>query len=181
MSKQEPEMRVQDVLDFVHLMEANAIPIILDGGWAVDAQLGRVTRRHADLDIAMPHADTPRLRDLLAGRGFSEVPRDDSWECNYVLGDEAGHLIDVHTYVFDAAGKLVHGVPYPYDALSGHGMVGGLDVRCITPEWLVKFHTGYAVDENDYRDVKALCRHFGLPIPDEYRAFVEKDAEKWVG
>ncbi len=175
MSKLEPEMSVQDVLDFVRLMESQHIEVILDGGWAVDAQLGRVTRRHADLDIAMQHADTPRLRALLAGLGYSEAPLDDSWECNFVLGDEEGHRIDVHSYTFDAAGRLIHGVPYPFDSLGGHGTVDGKEVRCVTPEWLVKFHTGYAVDENDYQDVKALCRHFGLPVPDEYRTFVERD------
>ncbi|GAP12612.1 aminoglycoside-2''-adenylyltransferase [Longilinea arvoryzae] len=179
MDQSDPEMTAQDVIEFVGWMEDNGIEVILDGGWAVDAQLGRVTRRHADLDIAMQHADTPRLRDLLAGRGYSEVPLDDSWECNFVLGDAEGHRIDVHSYTFDANGKLVHGVPYPFDSLLGQGTVGGKRVRCITPEWLVKFHTGYAIDENDYRDVRALCRHFGLPIPDEFSAYVKNDIGNW--
>lgn len=49
-----------------------------------------------------------------------------------------------------------------------NGSVKGYPVKCISPEWLVKFHTGYQLDENDYHDVKLLCRRFGLEIPAEY-------------
>ncbi len=171
----DPQMTAQDVIAFVGLMAANGIQVILDGGWAVDALLGRRTRRHADLDIAVQHVDTPRIRALLAERGYSEAPRGDSWACNFVLEDGLGHSIDVHSCTFDESGRNVFGVAYPFESLGGSGSVDGRPVRCITPGWLVKFHTGYAVDENDYRDVKALCRRFGIPMPEAYRAFVEKD------
>jgi len=46
-------------------------------------------------------------------------------------------------------------------------------VACITPEWLVRFHTGYPVDPTDCADVSALCERFGLAVPDDYRRFVE--------
>ncbi len=175
MSRNDPEMTAQDVIAFVRLMAANGIEVIIDGGWAVDALLGRQTRRHADLDIAVLHRDTPRIRESLAKRGYSEVPRDDSWACNFVLEDGLGHSIDVHSCTFDGNGKNVFGVPYPFESFGGSGSVDGSPVRCITPGWLVKFHTGYAVDENDYRDVKALCQRFGIAVPEEYRAFEEKD------
>ena len=151
------------------------IEVYLDGGWGVDALLGEQTRPHSDLDIALPQRDVPRLRALLEGRGFSEVRRDDSWECNFVLGDEQGRQIDFHSYTFDAAGSLVSGVPYPFDSLGGSGTIGGCPVKCITPLWLVKFHTGYKLDENDYRDVKALCLRFGFEIPPDYAEFVRND------
>ncbi|MFZ2096813.1 MAG: hypothetical protein WAV05_09265 [Anaerolineales bacterium] len=31
--------------------------------------------------------------------------------------------------------------------------------------------TGYAFDEIDVRDVKALCQRFGIEIPEEYQKF----------
>jgi len=37
------------------------------GGWAIDLFLGRKTREHADLDIAILRADQPALARLLAG------------------------------------------------------------------------------------------------------------------
>jgi len=184
MSKDDPEMTAQDVIAFVRLLKRHGIRVFLDGGWAVEALVAtnsegfRPTRRHADLDIAVQHSDTARIRALMAGRGYREVPLDDSWECNFVLGDAAGHRIDVHSYSFDAEGRLIHGVPYPLESLSGHGSIAGFPVECIAPEWLVRFHSGYEVDENDYRDVRALCRRFGIALPEEYRKFQEKDSEE---
>ncbi|MBN1401491.1 MAG: nucleotidyltransferase family protein [Anaerolineae bacterium] len=169
-------MSAADVLDIVHLFAENGIGLVIDGGWGVDALLGEQTRPHADLDIAVEHRDVPRMRALLAARGYREAPRDDSWECNFVLGDDRGHEIDVHSYTFDAAGKLVHGVPYPAASLTGHGQIGGQPVRCIPPEWMVAFHSGYPLDEDDYRDVKALCARFGIPLPAEYGPFEGRPA-----
>ncbi len=50
----------------------------------------------------------------------------------------------------------------------------GHPVRCIPPEWMVKFHSGYTLDENDYHDVRLLCERFGIPLPEEYNVFKSK-------
>jgi lincosamide nucleotidyltransferase A/C/D/E len=168
-------MTAEDVVAFVRLCERHHIDVCIDGGWGVDALLGEQTRPHADLDIAVRHEDVAQIRALLEARGYRDVPRDDTWECNFVLGDNAGHLIDVHSYTFDADGRIVHGVPYPHDSLNGTGSISGHPVRCISPAWMVEFHTGYALDADDYHDVKLLCRRFGIRIPAEYEAFETGD------
>jgi lincosamide nucleotidyltransferase A/C/D/E len=48
------------------------------------------------------------------------------------------------------------------------GEIEGQPVRCISPEWAVKFHSGYELKDRDFRDVLALCSKFGISIPDEY-------------
>ena len=53
----------------------------------------------------MRHKDVPKLRELLESRGYREILRDDSWECNFVLADESGREVDVHSYTFDVDGK----------------------------------------------------------------------------
>lgn len=164
-------MTAKDVIEFLELLWQHQIEVFIDGGWGVDALLGEQTRTHADLDIAIPHKEVEKIRELLEARGYQEVPRADSWECNFVLGDSQGHEIDIHTYIFDGDGNLIFGVEYPCDSLTGTGSVNGCPVQCITPEWMVKFHTGYPLDENDYRDVKALCQRFGLEMPPEYDGF----------
>lgn len=169
-----PEMTAADVVELVQWLADNGIHVYVDGGWGVDALLGQQTRPHADLDIAMEHKDVPKLRELLAARGYREIARDDSWECNFVLADEAGHELDVHSYTFDAEGNNIFGVPYPADSLTGSGTIAGYRVDCIPPEWMVKFHTGYELDLNDYRDVSTLCERFGLELPSEYSKFQEK-------
>ena len=150
----------------------------MDGGWAVDALLGEQTRPHEDLDVAMPHKFVPFARSLLEAKGYTDVPRTDTRDCNFVLGDALGHLIDFHTYTFAENGELVFGLPYPPDLLTGSGSVLGHPLRCITPQWLVQFHTGYAFDDNDFRDVSLLCMRYHLELPPEYVAYWEQNEEK---
>jgi lincosamide nucleotidyltransferase A/C/D/E len=161
----------KDAASLIALLEQHGLEVYVDGGWAVDALLGEQTRSHDDLDIALPHAQVPRLRGLLAAHGFCEQRRDDSWECNFVLADEAGRRLDVHSYTLDAAGVNISGVPYSREQLTGRGVIGGYPVRCISPEWLVKFHTGYELDADDWHDVRRLCERFQIAVPDEYLKF----------
>jgi lincosamide nucleotidyltransferase A/C/D/E len=170
-----PEMTADDVLGFVKLLNQNGIDVYIDGGWGVDALLGRQTRRHSDLDIAVEHKDVPKIRALLEARNYKDVPRDDTRDCNFVLGDEQGHLIDFHSYIFDSDGNVIFGVEYPFDSLKGTGSIDGFPVKCITPEWMVKFHSGYNLDENDYQDVKLLCLEFDIPLPAEYERFAANE------
>lgn len=169
--KSQPEMSGDAVVELMQLFERHGIEVIVDGGWSVDALLGHQTRPHADLDIALQHKDVPQLRPLLEARGYKNVPRPDTRECNFVLGDDEGHEVDFHSYTFDADGKLIFGVPYPLDSLTGRGSIQGYPVKCISAEWLVKFHSGYELDEDDYRDVAALCERFDIALPAEYEKF----------
>jgi lincosamide nucleotidyltransferase A/C/D/E len=168
MESSKPRMEAQDLLEIIHLFEEHRIKMIIDGGWAVDALLGVQTRPHEDLDIAMPHRHVPLARQLLEARGYTDVPRNDTRDCNFVLGDTQGHQVDFHTFTFDEQGNLTFGLPYPPESLTGWGSILGCSVRCITPEWLVKFHTGYPFYEKDFNDVTALCERFGIDLPNEY-------------
>jgi lincosamide nucleotidyltransferase A/C/D/E len=165
------EMKAENVLWFVQLLEHHQIDVYIDGGWGVDALLGEQTRKHTDLDIAVQHKDVPKIRGLLEENGYSDVPTDDAWECNFVLGDKQGHLIDVHSYTFDTQGNVIFGVKYPLDSLKGSGSILGYPVKCITPEWMVNFHTGYPLDEDDYHDVRLLCQRYNIDLPTEYKVF----------
>jgi lincosamide nucleotidyltransferase A/C/D/E len=159
-------MTAGDVLDVIKLFERNAIEVIIDGGWAVDALLGEQTRPHSDLDIAMPHKYVPLARHLLEGRGYCDVPRTDTRDCNFVMGDDSGRTVDFHTYTYDESGNLLFGLPAPIVARCR--LIAGCQVRCITPEWLVKFHIGYSHDTDDVQDVLALCQRYTHPIPPQY-------------
>lgn len=168
------EMTAQDVVDIVRLCDENGVEVYVDGGWGVDALLGEQTRKHGDLDIALPHKHVPKLRELLAGKGFKEVPRDDTRDCNFVLGDDKGHEVDFHSYTFDENGNNVFGIAYEPRHFTGTGTINGYPVKCIPADVMVEFHSGYDLDDDDYHDVKALCEKFGLPLPLEYRKFEEQ-------
>ena len=164
-------MTTREVLAVVDLFEKNGIDLVIDGGWGVDALLGEQTRPHSDLDIVVQDKDVPRIRALLEERGYTDVPRADTRVYNFVMGDGRGHDVDIHTYTFDEQGNNVFGLDYLPEMLTGHGHIAGHPVKCIPPDWMVKFHSGYELDENDFHDVRLLCEHFGIEIPPEFDLF----------
>jgi hypothetical protein len=103
--------------------------------------------------------------------GYRHVPSGGSWGCNFVLGDNQGHRIDVHSFEIDTSGENTFGVAYRAEHLIGVGIIDGYQVRCVAPGWMVKFHTGYPLDKNDFSDVKALCEKFEIEMPEEHQAY----------
>jgi lincosamide nucleotidyltransferase A/C/D/E len=169
-----PVMTSTDVIDFYTELDKMGIKIWIDGGWGVDALLGEQTRPHADLDIVIQQKDLQKVVKLLVDRGYRNVERDDTRPWNFVLGDDKGHEIDFHVIVLDDKGDGLYGLDeiefiYPAGSLSGIGKIDGCTVRCIAPEYMVKFHTGYRLQEKDFSDVSALCQKFGIDYPEEYK------------
>ena len=83
-------MKVETVIEIAKLLQSHDIDVVVDGGWGVDALLGEQTRPHEDLDIAIPHKDVTKLRQILTVKGYAEIFRDDSRDCNFVLQDDLG-------------------------------------------------------------------------------------------
>jgi lincosamide nucleotidyltransferase A/C/D/E len=163
-------MPIDEVVRFLEFMDANGIDIVVDGGWGVDALLGKQSRPHLDLDIAVEHRFVEPLRLLLQSRGYRDIPRNDSHTYNFVMGDSNGHLIDIHSYEFDKNCQLLCGIAYPFDSLLGSGTIADRVVRCITPERMVEFHDAYQGDADDRQDVLALCQKFDIAVPQQYVA-----------
>jgi hypothetical protein len=66
-SRQSSNHVPEPVAPIAEVMSAFRAPWALCGGWAVDAWLGRLTREHADVDIAVFVQDQRALFDHLAG------------------------------------------------------------------------------------------------------------------
>jgi len=165
-----------DVIDLYSSLENLGVEIWIDGGWGVDALLGEQSRSHEDLDIAIEEKDVPKLKEMLCGRGYKQIKMEHARDWNFVLGDEYGREIDVHVIVFDSQGNGIYGPKengemYPAASLTGTGLIEGRAVRCISPEWVLKFHSGYELKDKDFRDVYALCAKFGIDLPAEYKDF----------
>jgi len=138
-------MTAADVISLYTELENLKITVWVDGGWGVDALLGEQTRPHQDLDIAVQEGDVPRLRHLLQERGYRDIKPEEARPWNFVLGDENGREIDLHVIVLDDHGNGLYGPTengqmYPAAALTGAGSIKGRIVRCISPQWMVKFH-----------------------------------------
>jgi lincosamide nucleotidyltransferase A/C/D/E len=163
-------------LDMIELMEANAVQEIyndlqshgikvwIDGGWCVDALLGKQTRPHPDLDIAVDHNQESLLKEWLAQNYYQEIHKDDSSVWNYVMTNGL-NTIDVHVFKFNDKHENTYGIAYPYGSLTGQGVIAGHTVRCISPEWMFRFKTAYKPADKDLRDVQALSEKYGFSVP----------------
>lgn len=59
------------------LLERDGIDYWLFGGWAVDFHVGRVTREHGDVDLAVWLDDEDRIASLLRASGWRHAPEPD--------------------------------------------------------------------------------------------------------
>lgn len=165
-----------DVIDLYTNLESLGIKIWIDGGWGIDALLGQQSRPHEDIDIVVEQKHVGDLRSFLENKKYKDVERDDTSSWNFVMGDDHGHQVDLHVIVFDQQGNGIYGpvergVMYPAQSLAGEGTIDNHLVRCISPEWMVTFHSGYELHQKDYDEVVALCNKFHIPLPEEYIRF----------
>lgn len=166
-------MGVNDVLELLSLADSRGIEVRFDGGWGVDALMGRQTREHNDADLFVERKDGAAFIGLLQQNGFREVETSQTSSDHTVWEDGRKRIVDLHLFEYeDGGGLLFEGTVYPMDTFGAVGVIGGRKVSCIPPEKQVFFHTGYAHDEGDVQDVRLLCEQFGIPVPEEYKAEV---------
>jgi lincosamide nucleotidyltransferase A/C/D/E len=162
-------MDSSSLLAVVGVLEAEGIGVWLDGGWGVDALLGRQTREHDDLDLVVELADATRVIELLGRLGYTQVagapPK------SFVMVDAAGLQVDVHPVTVDAQGGGVYEMDdgktwiYPAQGFTGRGSVDKRPVRCLSPEVQVLVHSGYELTHKDYRELYLLRERFGVEPP----------------
>jgi len=160
-----PMLDAADVLGILDRLDQAGLVVWLEGGWGVDALLGRHSRSHQDLDLVIARDDCDLAGAALAQAGFrhdpSAVP---GLPARLVLADGGGRWADLHPVVFDRHGngwqELGAGAwgEYPAEGLRGVGMVAGRPVRCLTPQLQVRHHLGYSLGATDRHDPGAAGR-----------------------
>lgn len=167
-------MTQEKVLELLQLFEYNDIDVIVDGGWAVDALLGKQTREHNDLDLAVDHKYESKLRKILEENGYKEVQSEESRDINFVYSDKENNQLDIHIYEFDKNHRNTYGIEYPYESLRGTGVIAGKKVKCIAPEYMVQFIADWVHKwpEKYGEVIPELCEKYNLPLPDKYKKFI---------
>jgi lincosamide nucleotidyltransferase A/C/D/E len=161
-----------DVLVVLDQLDRAGLVVWLDGGWGVDALVGRQSRPHHDLDLVIARHDCVAAQAALAGLGFQpDLTAVPGLPARLVLADADGRRVDLHPVVFDQQGngwqELGEGAwgAYPAEGLTGVGRVGGRQVRCLTPQLQVRHHLGYPLGATDRHDLGLLAERFGVAVP----------------
>ena len=140
-------MEATNVIELYNDFSRSGMTIWIDGGWAVDAVVGRETRPHQDLDIAFENKHVSLLKRCLEQHGYVAVNREGRSERSFVYADAESRCIDVHVVVLDKRdgvhGSSLDGIAYPAGSLTGEGVIAGTTVRCVKAELLLQFKTSY--------------------------------------
>lgn len=172
-TKEMPSSLVVEVLQ--SLLDAD-ISVWIDGGWGIDALIGRQTRPHDDLDLVVGLHDVDRLVGVLDHLGFAVAL--DERPTRLELYDADGRKVGLHTVSFRRNGSgiqiLQDGTEFVYrtEGFAGKGVVAGIELPCLSPEVQVECHLGYDPDEEDFNDMRLLAKHFGLQLPPPYGSTV---------
>ena len=152
-------MPVEAVLAVLDAMERAGITVWLDGGWGVDALVGRPTRAHRDLDLALDVRDEGAAVAALRGLGYEIETDERPTRVELAAPDE--RWVDLHPLAFDAGGDGVQLGPagerwvYPAGCFTT-GSLAGRTVGCISAAQQVLFHSGYDLREQDRHDLALL-------------------------
>jgi hypothetical protein len=65
------QVTAEDVVELYSGLLARGVQLWVDGGWGIDALLGRQTRPHKDFDAMVAFENLPALTRFLSGRGFA--------------------------------------------------------------------------------------------------------------
>jgi lincosamide nucleotidyltransferase A/C/D/E len=152
-------MNAIDVIAILEVAEKTGIPVWVAGGWAVEAVVGRQTREHDDLDLAVDAAYVDRLIELARGQGY-EVSVDER-PARLEMTAAADRVLDLHPVVFatDGSGTQAsdgEGVFYYSPNGFDVGSIEGVRVPCLSARQQLAFRTGYDHSEIDEHDIALL-------------------------
>ena len=153
-------VQLSDVLAVTAALEEAGARFWVAGGWGVDALVGRVTRPHRDLDLAVAAGDLDRAVQRLAALGYR--PETDWLPVRLELAAPGGRWVDLHPVVFDGHGDGIQaggdGATFAYPAADlVTGVLGGSVLPCLSAARQQAFHRGYPPRPQDLHDLALLA------------------------
>ncbi|HEY9263640.1 MAG TPA: amino acid transporter [Microbacterium sp.] len=155
-------MESGQVVDLFRAFAAEGLRVWLAGGWAVDAIVGRQTRAHGDMDVAVDIRDLPSFLELLGEQGF--VVTTDWAPSRLELTAPDGQVVDVHpaTFAADGSGRQAgHGGDGFHYASDGFtlGTIDGSEIPCLSAAQQLRFRDGYELRAADIHDIELLRKY----------------------
>lgn len=152
-------MDSRQVIGLFEMFERHSFRAWAAGGWAVDALVGRQTRDHGDLDLAVDATQLDRLMCVLEEEGFSLSV--DWLPSRAELRSADGRVIDLHPVRFAPDGTGVQSAfgdqsfPYAADGFTV-GSIEGTPIPCLSAGQQLAFRSGYPLRPVDHHDLELL-------------------------
>jgi lincosamide nucleotidyltransferase A/C/D/E len=169
-------VKPEDTLQIIQLLESNDIPVWLVGGWGIDALLGYQSREHKDLDILLLRDDVVQVNKILKKAGFHLK---ELWSENSQVIDNHGNTIDTAYVLHHAEGIEIDAHAFHFEGdkvipdwedterfqisragLDHTGFIACVQVRCITSQLQLLFHTGYDLPDYQVQDIRLLNEEY---------------------
>lgn len=151
------EMTCDDVIEVLAALDSAGVDYWVDGGWGIDALVGRQTRAHHDLDLGVRVDDAPMVETLLPQF------RRESEEASF-LTDERGRAVDLLLVERSSTGELRQRLPggrrfhYAESETHAAGSICGRPVRCASVALQRERHSHPDATDQDRVDIEVLER-----------------------
>jgi lincosamide nucleotidyltransferase A/C/D/E len=148
-----------DVAEIIDALCERGVRFWVAGGWGVDTLLGRRTRTHRDVDLALDARDERNALAALNGLGY--IVETDQRPARVEVAAPGDRWVDLHPVVFgpDGVGRqsdLGGGqFEYPQNAFTT-GSIGGIVTPCLSVEQQFRFRQGYLLRPQDVHDIAIL-------------------------
>lgn len=151
-------MPADEVVGVVEWLIARGVTYQINGGWGVDALVGRETREHRDLDLFVDSTTVPSFLQWLSARGYHIV--EDWLPIRVELASEDGR-IDVHPMELRVNGDGIQqgfGQDVFVHAARDRvvGVIGGVEVVVASAARQRQLRTGYDVRSVDLHDLEII-------------------------
>lgn len=153
-----PGMTAAEVAAVIRCLEARQVTYQVNGGWAVDALVGRQTRPHGDLDVFCDETEVPHLLDWLSRRGYTIT---EDWRPVRVELTAGDSRVDVHPMRILPSGDGIQqglgGENFTHPAASRTvGRIGDEQVVVADAARLRELRQGYEPRPEDLHDLRLL-------------------------
>jgi aminoglycoside 2''-adenylyltransferase len=107
------------------------LPLWLQGGWAIDGKLHRITREHQDVDVAFPAERRAEFISLLRSLGGDTI---EDTDYGFLITVD-GVLVDCEPCVQIGENYELEGLPPATCPWEKQGNIAGKSLRCTSWEW----------------------------------------------
>lgn len=155
------EMPWPEVAVVLDALDAAGCRWWVEGGWGVDALVGKPTRTHRDLDIDLQADDVPAALAVLVDLGYQI---DTDWRPHRVELVAGGRgRVDLHPLQIETDGRARQAAldggfhEFPASCFTA-GRLHGRLVPCVSIEAQIAFHDGYPPRPVDLHDLEQLAQ-----------------------